>query len=240
MDVITSIAVPLDRAAGLPIAQIGGKAAKLAALARAGFRVPNGFVITTAAFSSFVARNGFRSDIQAAAVRAVPLPRDIGDEITRAFTRLGGPVAVRSSGVAEDLGRASYAGQYETVLDVDTAGGVLTAVLRCWSSAFDERVARYHAASGGGVIPAMAVLVQQMVPAEVAGVAFSANPVTGDRGEIVINAVRGLADRLVAGEVDGEHWNVRAGAAALASPAADALDSDSALRVAELARAVEA
>ena len=240
MGVITSIVVPLEQAAGLPIAQIGGKAANLAALMQAGFRVPNGFVITTAAFSSFTTRNGFRSGTQAEIVRATPLPRDIEEEIERSFTRLGGPVAVRSSGVAEDLGEASYAGQYETVLAVDSADGVVAALLRCWSSAFDVHVARYHGKSGGRGIPAMAVLVQRMVQADVAGVAFSANPVTGDRGEVVINAIAGLADRLMAGEVDGEQWMVGHGRTALASLNTGVLDAARVSRVAELARAVEA
>lgn len=240
MGVITSITVPLEQAAGLPIAQIGGKAANLAALMHAGFRVPTGFVVTTAAFSSFTARNGFRRGTQPELVRSTPLPRDIEEEIRGSFTRLGGSVAVRSSGVAEDLNEASYAGQYETVLSVDSADGVVAALLRCWSSAFEAHVARYHAESAGRGIPAMAVLVQQMVPADASGVAFSANPVTGDREEVVINAVAGLGDRLMAGKVDGEQWTAGHGRTAPASPMTGALDAARASRVAELTRAVEA
>jgi pyruvate,water dikinase len=92
--------------------------------------------------------------------------------------------------VAEDLPGRSYAGQYETVLDVRGEDALRRAVETCWSSAFSGRVAAYQ-----GQTPhrpaAMAVLIQPMVPAEAAGVAFSANPVTGARDQVVINAVRG-------------------------------------------------
>ena len=135
-------------------------------------------------------------------------------------------------------------GPLETVLNVVDIAGAVTAVIRCWASAFDDHVVRYHAQHGGRSIPRMAVVVQQMVPAEWAGVAFSANPVTGDRDEVVINAIGGLADRLVAGEVNGQHWSVRGGTAVRVDGpgvgGAGAFGSARASRIARDARVVEA
>src|SRR5262249_55194269 len=100
--------------------------------------------------------------------------------------------------VAEDLPGASYAGLYETFLDV-TADALGVAVRRCFAAAGAERVAAYHR-ERGGPNSAMAVLVQVMVDAATAGVAFTANPVTGDRDQTIITAVRGLGESLVSGE----------------------------------------
>lgn len=201
--------VPLDDAADP--SRCGRKAAALAALRKAGFDVPDGFVIPVGASPS----------------RA---------EIAGALARLGdGPVAVRSSGAAEDLEDASFAGQYETVLDVRGADAVLEAVGRCLASATDERALTYGGAGG-----AMAVLVQVMVPATAAGVAFSANPLTGDRDEVRVSATRGLGDRLAAGEVDGDEWSVRGAKATPLGTREHAIEPEMARRIADLARRCEA
>jgi pyruvate,water dikinase len=197
---------------------LGGKAAVLAELAGAGFPVPPGIVVTAAAV------NGPDLDTQLASMAA----------------RLGGGgFAVRSSGAAEDLPDASYAGLYETYLNVP-ATGLGDAVRRCFAAAAGERVTAYHDRHGGGAAP-MAVLVQLMVDPDWAGVAFTAHPVTGDRDQTVVTAVAGLADSLVSGETTGEEWTVTAGAVAMTrpGPGGDQVLSDGrAAAVAQLARRV--
>jgi rifampicin phosphotransferase len=191
----------------------GHKAASLATLIEQGFEVPPGFVIPV----------GVTPD---------------ATELARALEELGsGPFAVRSSGVAEDLDQASFAGQYETVLDV-APSAVADAVRRCVASASAAHVAQY---AGTTSTPAMgmAVLIQRMVPADAAGVAFSADPISGDRSVVVINAVRGLGDRLVAGEVHGDVWRVgRQGAVAGEQPHG-AIDARTANDLATIARRIE-
>ncbi|HEV8275588.1 MAG TPA: PEP/pyruvate-binding domain-containing protein, partial [Streptosporangiaceae bacterium] len=195
------LVVTLAEAAGLDPtrleALLGTKAANLARLAGAGFPVPPGVVVTPAA----------EADWDQAFAR-----------LRRAAAELGGRdqrFAVRSSATAEDLAGTSYAGQYETVLDV-RLDELPQAVQQVVDSAASARVAAYRqvhpqaaVADPSGSGAGMAVLVQVMVPAEAAGVAFTANPLTGDRDEVVISAVRGLGERLVAGQATGDHWIVR-------------------------------
>lgn len=211
-DSVTTL-VSLERAADP--ATFGHKAAALAQLLQQGFRVPAGFVIP---------------------VGVTPEPA----ELVQALEALGGgPFAVRSSGVAEDLDDASFAGQYETVLDVVGPAAVAEAARRCVASASAAHVALYaHAASAPAA--GMAVLVQRMVPADAAGVVFSADPVSGDRAVVVINAVTGLADKLVAGEVDGDLWRVGPCGATPGEQPHGAIDSATAEALAELARRIEA
>lgn len=201
---------------------LGSKAAALNDLHRAGFNVPAGFVVSGA-------RVGAEDD---------PV---LGRALQATADLIGpGPFAVRSSAAAEDLAGASYAGLYETFLNV-TRDGLEDAVRRCLASASEGRVAAYETGRGhAGATPkdaAMAVLVQQMVPARAAGVAFTANPLTGDRAETVVNAVKGLGEVLVSGEAIGEQWSVREGRATCTGPAA-ILTADQAGQVAALARRV--
>src|SRR6266700_1672961 len=170
--------------------------------------------------------------------------------LRRAVAELGGAkgqrFAVRSSGTAEDLAGASFAGQYETVLDVGL-DELPEAVRQVLDSAASARVAAYrqaHREADAAAAPdpsesKMAVLVQVMVAADVAGVAFTANPVTGARGEVVITAVRGLGERLVAGEATGDQWVVRDGQARCTRAVEQAINADQARQVAELARRAE-
>ena len=189
----------------------GRKAATLAALRRQGFDIPDGFVIPAGA-------------------------RAGRDDLAAALAILGdGPVAVRSSGLAEDTADASFAGQYETVLNARGAEAVLQAAADCVASARHTRVQHY-----GQPVQPMAVLVQRMVPAEVSGVAFSANPLTGNRAEVRINATRGLGDRLVGGEVSGDEWLVSGDRATAVAQPQHAIDAAVATRVATLARNAEA
>ncbi len=205
--------VPLERA-GDP-ALCGHKAAALAELLQHGFEVPPGFVIP---------------------VGVTPEPL----ELASALESLGeGPFAVRSSGVAEDLDDASFAGQYETLLGVAGPAAVAEAARRCVASAGAAHVELY---AGAADAPAagMAVLVQRMVPADAAGVAFSADPVSGDRAVVVINAIDGVADRLVAGEVDGDLWRVGKQGATPGDQPHGAIDRETAEALATLARRIEA
>jgi hypothetical protein len=125
------------------------------------------------------------------------------------------------------------------VLNVPVAD-VAAAVRRCWASAFSGQVQTYRRSHGTAAEVAMAVLIQPMVKADAAGVAFSADPVTGERDTCVIDAVRGLGDRLVSGEASPDHWLVRGTQASYESAPERAVDADLALQVAELARGVAA
>jgi pyruvate,water dikinase len=206
--------------------RVGAKAANLGSLLRAGFPIPAGVVLTIDAHSRFAAEDtdqhlGLRHLIEDAVSR-------LGD----------GPFAVRSSGVAEDLPDASFAGQYETVLGAEGLDELEEAVRRCWASGSSAHISSYRDDIGHDDAP-MAVLIQVMVDATSAGVAFSANPVSGNRGEVVINAVRGLGDRLVSGAVSPDEWVVSAGESRCESPPEQAIDDSQARAVAELARRVE-
>lgn len=229
--------VRLDDTAGCTAAECGGKAHHLARLLAAGFPVPDGVVVTTSALARL--QQGGRSGEPGAWLTA-GFPDDLRNALERAVAPLGWPVAVRSSGVAEDLADASYAGLYETVLDVADIDSLVVAVLRCWASASAARVRDYQVAHDGTRPAGMAVLVQRMVAADAAGVAFTANPVTGDRDEVVIDAVPGLGDRLVSGEENAERWSVRTGTAARREGGKAALTTEQALAVARLARRVAA
>ena len=180
-------------------ALVGNKATTLATLRRAGFPVPDGVVLTTEALEHALTAAGLADGAPQAEVEAMPLPTGLEEALAAAVRRLGSDrLAVRSSGVEEDLPDASYAGQYETVLNVP-AEELGTAVRRCWASAFSDRVNAYRRARGSARQAGMAVLIQPMVQADAAGVAFSVDPVTGDQGAAVLNAVRGLGERLVSG-----------------------------------------
>jgi pyruvate, water dikinase len=205
---------------------VGGKYASLAEMAAAGFGVPPAFAVTTEAVTAFMAESGLEADARAvgddleaaARVRArieeTPLPGTVAAEIARAYARLceqvgvaDVPVAVRSSGVAEDLAGASFAGQYETYLGVEGVDAVLEHVRRCWTGLFAETVLTYR--PGGGIGDAsMGVVVQRLVDARAAGVMFTLDPVRGDRSKIVIEGTRGLGEALVAGEVTPDRFRV--------------------------------
>lgn len=219
----------------------GHKAATLGELHKAGFHVPEGVVLTVEAFEEFLAIHGFASDVTPAEIESAPLPAEVERVLRAAADRFEGvPLAVRSSGVTEDLPSASFAGQYETVLDVRGADAVVDAVRHCWASVFTSQVAAYRATLGDGGMPGMAVLLQRLVPAVAAGVGFTANPITGDRGEAVVSAVRGLGERLVAGEATPDEWTVRSGEAVCKRASDGSIDAGQAVAVAELARRVEA
>ncbi|MFN0097721.1 MAG: PEP/pyruvate-binding domain-containing protein [Gemmatimonadaceae bacterium] len=213
---------------------IGGKAANLWALVRAGFPVPAGFAVTTLAYRQFVSENGLEpwvkelaqrasddgSDAVEEASRAIRarfdagrIPQSVADAVRCAYTALKAPaVAVRSSATTEDLPELSFAGQQDTFLNVVDVDAVLRATLRCWSSLWTARAISYR---GRHRVPhegaAVAVVVQAMVQSEVAGVLFTANPLTGLRSETVIDATWGLGEALVSGQVEPDHYTVDVG-----------------------------
>lgn len=230
-----------DRAA-LDVRLVGSKAANLARLLQAGFPVPVGFVVTAAAFEQFLAANEL--DFASATeenITGARFPEDIEGALQNEVSLLGDiSVAVRSSGIAEDLPGASFAGQYETVLDVRDIDALFVAVKRCWSSAFGKRVIAYKKVHRHGGAPRMAVLVQQLVRADSAGVAFTANPVTGDRDETVVSAVRGLGERLVSGQASPDEWTVKDGKAVRQRGPEEAITAEQTKSVADLAKRAEA
>jgi pyruvate,water dikinase len=164
--------VPLDQVAAEPV---GGKAAHLAQLVRMGLRVPEGFVVVGAT------------------------PGQLPQALDESSGRLGGAVAVRSSASEEDSAGASFAGQFETVLGVRGAPAIREAVERCLASAAGARAAAYRSEMHAQNDVRMAVLVQRMVDAIAAGVVFTADPLSGQRDRIVVNAVPGLGEALVGG-----------------------------------------
>jgi phosphohistidine swiveling domain-containing protein len=205
---------------------VGGKGASLVRLINADLPVPGGFHITTEAYRKFVSFNNLEINIQAAMERVdlsnpataetasqrikelfmqAEIPGDIAAEIVQAYAELPGKnpaVAVRSSATAEDLPEASFAGQQETYLNISGAGNLLEATKKCWTSLWTARAISYRLQQGistEGV--ALAVVVQLLVPAEVAGILFTANSITGQRDQAVINAAWGLGEAVVGGKV---------------------------------------
>lgn len=237
---VTAFTVPLNNLTRTDVWRAGAKAANLGELAHVGFPVPDGFAITTHAFDHFIRVNALDEIQSPENDSKVELPPEIGEALRAAAARLNGaPLAVRSSGVAEDLEGASFAGQYETILDVRGYDALVDAVRQCWASAFSARVAAYKANKGQVNRASMAVLVQMLVNADAAGVAFTANPVNGRRDEAVVSAVRGSGERLVSGNSSPDEWIVNGKEATRTSAPEDAIDAEQARAIAEMARQAE-
>ena len=207
------------------IARMGGKGANLGELSHVGLPVPPGFVVSTAAYDAFVEAGGIKDEIVGLASRAEDpaafsaaaeeiralfargaIPDEVAAEIRAVYDRLssanGQAVAVRSSATAEDLPGASFAGQQETYLNVRDVGALMEAVKACWASLWTARAMAYQGRQG--IDPAfvsLAVVVQQMVEAEAAGMLFTADPVSGRRDRTIINANWGLGEAVVSGQV---------------------------------------
>ena len=210
---------------------VGGKGRSLARMAKAGFNVPGGFIVTAAAYRSFATTNRLQEKIVSLARPAVQDGRvsfegesnaiqalfkehdtspEIAAEISQAYGSLDdAPVAVRSSANAEDLPGLSFAGQQETYLNVKGTAEVVAAVRKCWASLWTPQALSYRHQNGidqGSV--AMAVVVQVMVPSEISGILFTANPATGERSEIIVNASFGLGEAVVSGQVTPDTYIV--------------------------------
>jgi pyruvate,water dikinase len=172
--------------------RIGNKAASLAELRQAGLDVPEGFCVPVELYRDWRV-SGAVSEAARAAILA-------------GFARLRPPVAVRSSSPAEDRADASFAGQYDTVLGVRTPEQLIDAVVRCWTSAFSTAATAYRIEHGTPIDAAMAVLVQELVPATAAGVLFTMHPVTDRTDQAVVNANYGLGDSVVSGRAEPDTY----------------------------------
>lgn len=211
---------------------VGGKGKNLGVLSAAGFPVPPGFCVTTRAFRELVSGCAELESLYAAlealdpgdiagtrvtaervrtALLAVPMPAAIAASIVRAWQALGEEpaYAVRSSATAEDLPGASFAGQQDTYLNIRGEAALLEAVRRCWASLFTERAVLYRNKNGFGHRGvSLSVVVQRMVLPEAAGILFTADPVSGHRGIISIDAGFGLGEALVSGLVTADLYRV--------------------------------
>ena len=221
----------LDRAA---TDLAGGKGANLGELVKAGFPVPPGFVVTAGAYLASMDAGAVRDELCGppneaapggdlaglaadcqALVRKAGLRSDVRRALAAAYLELGQrvgvsdpSVAVRSSATSEDAADTSFAGMNRTFTNVEGIDAVVAAVLECWASLFAERVLVYRSAHGVTAEPAIAVVVQAMVPTAASGVAFTADPVTGDRSRVVIEAAFGQGEVVVGGRVEPDTYAV--------------------------------
>ncbi|MGB3128463.1 MAG: phosphoenolpyruvate synthase [Dehalococcoidia bacterium] len=208
---------------------VGGKGANLGELTKAGIPVPPGFIVTTVSYFNFLEEVGLREEIEKIlepldtnnsqqllqistkikdAIISAEMPQDIADEIREAYKKLGGLVAVRSSATAEDLPDASFAGQQSTFLNIQGEDNVVVAVQECWASLFEPRAMFYRNEHGiDHMQVGIAVPVQRMVQSEAAGVLFTMEPVTNE-SKITIEAVYGLGEVVVSGEMTPDHYLV--------------------------------
>ena len=212
----------------------GGKSANLGELLAAGIPVPSGFAVGAAALRAFVETTGLEGTVATAlsrassgdldavgaaaktigeAMRFAPLPEGVRAELASRYEELARatgeerpPVAVRSSAVGEDSEDASHAGQQESFLWVRGIEQVCDAVRDCWVSLYAPHAISYRAARAAELDPAMGVTVQQMVDAEVSGVMFTCNPVSGDPSMVALNASFGLGIAVVNGEVTPDDY----------------------------------
>ena len=217
------VTLPLD-AGEISLSRVGGKGSALAGLVSAGLPVPAGFLITIPAYEDFVRANDLEPRILEAIAgvdfadttsaeaaseeirglfEAATMPEGLAAAIGSAYRDLGERrVAVRSSATAEDLPELSFAGQQDSYLNVSGNAALLAAVQRCWASLWTARAIVYRERMGiDHHVISMGVVVQIMVDADVSGILFTANPATGDRSEIVLNASFGLGEAVVGGLV---------------------------------------
>lgn len=218
------------------VAEAGGKGANLGEMTRAGLPVPPGFVVTVEAFHRFREATGLDreakrrladldvddpealGEVAAAlqdAVRRGKVPEDVRREIEEAYRELSSregvedlPVAVRSSATVEDTEQYSFAGMFQSFLNVRGADALIERVRDCWASSYGARVLFYRIKQGLGEEVPIAVVVQKMVDSEKAGVLFTVDPATGDPNRLVIEAAWGLGEVVVGGEVNPDRYEV--------------------------------
>ena len=191
------------------VSLVGPKAAHLGDLLQAHLPVPTGVVLSVGFLEKFLSNNGLSSNITPEMILKAGFSdklRTLLEMFFKKFANLN--VAVRSSAIAEDLPYSSFAGMYETFLNVKGFEGTLDAVKKCWASFFDPRVTIYTRKTENSMLPQMAVIIQNQVNASSAGVMFTINPVTGNPNEIKINSTKGLGEKLVSGEVTADEWTV--------------------------------
>jgi len=214
------------------VARVGGKGANLGEMTQAGFPVPGGFVVTSAAYKYMIEENALESKIKkhlegldvenptalnraSAAIQALieksPFPKEIEKAVFSAYDKLGNDpwVAVRSSATAEDLPQASFAGQQETYLNVRGDASLLVHIRKAWASLFEPRAIYYRVQQGFDHFKvALAVPVQKMVQSDVSGIMFTLNPVTNDKTKIIVEAIWGLGEKIVQGAITPDHYEV--------------------------------
>jgi pyruvate,water dikinase len=230
--------IDLDAIRGSDAGRVGPKMARLGQLAADGWRVPDGYAVTASALDGwlpaaargelarlFTAPAPGHGELTGLAARArelvesQPLPSWLEEAVAGAHARLsartgrdaGLRVAVRSSAVSEDGHAASFAGQYETYLGVSGVPDVLLHIRRCWASGFSAHALAYRQRFGGASpvrVHDLAVGVLELVDARSAGVAFTLDPVTGDRGVCVVEGNWGFGESVVSGQVTPDHWTV--------------------------------
>lgn len=217
------------------IPAVGGKGANLGEMTQAHFPVPNGFVVTAYAYFRFIKENNLTTKINhllgtinwdkaeslqqvsqhiKKLIMAESMNDELVQEIFKAYTTLSGPigdalVAVRSSATAEDLPGASFAGQQETFLNVKGDANLILKIKEAWASLFDARAIFYrHEQKFDHFRVGIAIVVQKMIESEKSGIMFTLDPVTNDKSKIVIEAIYGLGEMIVQGEVTPDHYEV--------------------------------
>jgi pyruvate,water dikinase len=218
------VLLPFEDAACADVAVAGGKGASLARMTALGMPVPPGFVVpadaleaalaeTATSIRAVLARGEAGEDLAAVSAEAIALVRaaDSGGafpaEVAEAYARLGEvPVAVRSSATAEDSEEASFAGQQETYLHVHGVDGIVDRIRDCWCSFFTERALFYRSKKGSLSDLGMAVVVQRMVEPDAAGVLFTIDPTRGRRDRMLVEAVLGLGEGVVSGQLTPDHF----------------------------------
>ncbi len=223
--------IPLDQLHLTDVARAGGKGANLGELRAAGFPVPDGFVVTASAYLDAIDRAGIRDELCSITtgapsrpyeqldddagqarrlVTGSPVPDDLATEITAAYLRLGADqaVAIRSSATAEDAAETSFAGMNASFTNVVGARSVTERVLSCWESLWGDRSVAYRAENGLTDEPAIAVIVQKMVPSDRSGVMFTVDPGDPAREHLVIEGALGLGEVVVSGAVEPDTYRV--------------------------------
>ncbi len=228
--------IALGETESLDASAVGHKAANLARFASS-YRVPPAFCLPTSAYAELKAALGPEGTAERTALRA-----GVADGYARLAALVGERtprVAVRSSATGEDSAEASFAGQHETILNVRGVDAVVDAVLECWRSVGNERVMAYRREKGIDAKVEVAVIVQQMVDADASAIAFGADPVSGDTEVIVVDAARGLGDKIASGDITPSTYRVRKNTLEVSTPRDDVLSESQILDVARLVLALE-
>ena len=213
------------------VARAGGKGANLGEMVRAGFPVPPGFVITASSFLAAMDQGGVRSALREAMekvnpddpaalgavskemealVRKAGLPSSLRSEIGDAMATLGKNAlfAVRSSATSEDAGATSFAGMHDTYTNVSGESALFERIVDCWASLYGERVVSYRKSQGLTEEPVIAVVVQKMIASTRSGVIFTVDPTAADSTQMVIEAVFGLGEGIVSGQLEPDTYTV--------------------------------
>lgn len=219
----------LDEVSLADVGSVGGKGGNLGELLKARLPVPPGFVVTSEAYLEAIERSGARAELQnlmaaahpddsasltdtadlsRRAVLRTPIPPAIADSISREYRNLGDDVrvAVRSSGTGEDGANTSFAGMNATFTNVRGEREVMARIVECWASLYSERVISYRATEDVVEEPAIAVVIQEMIPSECSGIIFTADPSTDATDRIVVEAVFGQGEAIVSGMVEPDTY----------------------------------